>query len=146
MRVPERWVPVFIALLGVLGGIGGAFVGGFIANEGQDQRFKNEREAARHDLRQDAYANYLQEGYGYLFQIQLKRAEVVEVTNEELKARAQALVGAQAAVALFGNVEFQDLANDLTNALGREDEDASIALLIKFTNLAKEDLDLGTGE
>jgi hypothetical protein len=66
MRVPERWMPVFIALLGVLGGIGGAFVGGSIANEGQDQRFKNEREAARHDLRQDAYANYLQEGYGYL--------------------------------------------------------------------------------
>jgi hypothetical protein len=64
----------------------------------------------------------------------------VPVSDEELKARAQAIVGAQAAVALFGNPKFQALTNDLTNALGREDEETAIALLIKFTNLAKGDL------
>ena len=35
----ERWIPIVAAILGVLGGTGGAFIGGHVANEGQAQRF-----------------------------------------------------------------------------------------------------------
>jgi hypothetical protein len=93
MRVPDRWIPILAATVGVLGGMGGALVGGYISNQGQQQQFEDERKAAIDDLRQDSYANYLQAGYGYLLGVQLKHAQV-KVTEDELKARAQALVGA----------------------------------------------------
>jgi hypothetical protein len=135
----DRWIPVVAAVLGVLGGMGGALVGGSIANSGQEQRFENERRAARHDLRQDAYANYLQTAYGYLLQIQLKDSDVPP-SNEELAARLDATVGAEAAVALYANPKFQALSGELTNALAQEQVGKVQSLLKEFTNLAKADL------
>jgi hypothetical protein len=119
--------------------MGGALVGGSIANSGQEQRFENERRAARHDLRQDAYANYLQTAYGYLLQIQLKDSDVPP-SNEELAARLDATVGAEAAVALYANPKFQALSGELTNALAQEQVGKVQSLLKEFTNLAKADL------
>jgi len=52
-------MPIFAAGLGVLGGVGGAFVGGSVANEGQREGFKRQRAAAMQDLRIEAYANFL---------------------------------------------------------------------------------------
>ena len=69
-----------------------------------------------------------------------KHAKLVRVTNEELAARIKAIVGAEAAVALFGRPRFQKLTNELTNALGSENEDESIRLLKRFTRLAKKDI------
>jgi hypothetical protein len=40
-----------------------------------------EQEAARHDLRRAAYANYLRESYGFLLQIQLKHQKVASVSR-----------------------------------------------------------------
>jgi hypothetical protein len=140
MRVPDRWIPILVATVGVLGGLGGALIGGYISNQGQNERFKNEQEAARHDLRQDAYANYLQESYGFLLQIQLKHQKVASVTDKELAARANALVGAEAAVALFGRSGFQNLTNRLTSALASEDEETSTRLLKRFIRQAKKDI------
>jgi len=70
----------------------------------------------------------------------------VTVTEVELKARLDATAGAQAAVALFGNPEFKTLTTNLTNALAGEDTTTADALLSRYIVLAKEDLDLGTGE
>jgi hypothetical protein len=55
----ERWIPLVAAVVGLLGGMGGAYVGGSVANEGQQQRFENEQEAETRDLRVDAYADLL---------------------------------------------------------------------------------------
>jgi hypothetical protein len=139
MRLPDRWIPIFAAAVGVLGGMGGALVGGYISNQGQEQQFENQREAAKDDLRQDAYANFLQEGFSYLLQVQLKAAGL-PVTGEELKARSQALAGAEAAVALFGNTELAVLADQLLNDLVREQVDDATTHLKDFQDLAKEDI------
>lgn len=139
MRVPDRWIPILAATVGVLGGMGGALVGGYISNQGQERQFEDQRKAAVDDLRQDSYANYLQAGYGYLLGVQLKHAGV-KVTEDELKARAQALVGAQAAVALFGNPNFDDLTIRLLEALVTEKKERSADLLGEFRDLAKEDI------
>ena len=45
--------------MGVLGGLGGALIGGLIANEEQQDQLESERDAAREALRQEAYAGYL---------------------------------------------------------------------------------------
>ena len=54
-----RWMPLFAAAVGVLGGVGGALVGGFIANANQAEGFRRERAAAVEDLRVEAYADFL---------------------------------------------------------------------------------------
>jgi hypothetical protein len=55
----ERWLPVLAAVLGLLGGIGGAAVGGYVANKGQEQQFKEERAARIRDVRLDTYTKFL---------------------------------------------------------------------------------------
>jgi hypothetical protein len=55
----ERWLPVLAAVLGLLGGIGGAAVGGYVANKGQEQRFEEQRAARIRDVRLDTYAKFL---------------------------------------------------------------------------------------
>ena len=55
----QHWLPILAAVLGVLGGVGGAAVGGFVANEGQEQRFEHERATRIRDLRIDAYVGLL---------------------------------------------------------------------------------------
>lgn len=57
----EPWVPVLAAVVGVLGGMGGAFIGGYVANEGQQQRFADERAAHIQDLRRGTYLKYVRE-------------------------------------------------------------------------------------
>jgi hypothetical protein len=55
----DRWVTVLAAVLGLLGGIAGAAVGGYVANQGEEQRFEDEREAEIRDLRIDTYVGFL---------------------------------------------------------------------------------------
>lgn len=57
--MPERWLPVLAAVLGLLGGIGGAAVGGYVANKGQEQQFEEERAARIRDVRLDTYTKFL---------------------------------------------------------------------------------------
>jgi hypothetical protein len=64
--VDTRWMPILAATVGVLGGLGGALVGGFLANQGQAEGFKRERAAARQDVRIDAYADYLGKAEGFV--------------------------------------------------------------------------------
>jgi hypothetical protein len=58
-RMSERWIPLLAAVVGLFGGAAGAYVGGSVANEGQQQRFENEQTAEARDLRLDAYADLL---------------------------------------------------------------------------------------
>ena len=57
------WVPVLAAVLaaviGLAGGIGGAWIGGSVANEGQQKQFKNQRLAHAQDLLEAEYSNFL---------------------------------------------------------------------------------------
>jgi hypothetical protein len=55
----DRWLPVFAAILGVLGGVGGAAVGGYIANQGQEQQLEAERATRMRELRIDTYVKFL---------------------------------------------------------------------------------------
>ena len=59
LGMAERWLAVLAAVLGLLGGIGGAAVGGYVANKGQEQRFEEERAARIRDVRLDTYVKYL---------------------------------------------------------------------------------------
>src|SRR5215218_1396303 len=60
-EMSERWIPVLSAVVGVIGGLGGAVIGGYVANAGQEQRFDDERAAHIQDLRRDRYVNYVTE-------------------------------------------------------------------------------------
>jgi hypothetical protein len=55
----SRWMPLFAAAVGDVGGVGGAYIGGVVANEGQEQQSQSERAAAIQDLRRDAYGEFL---------------------------------------------------------------------------------------
>jgi hypothetical protein len=58
-RIDDRWLPVLAAILGVLGGVAGAAVGGYVANKGQEQRLEAERDSRMLDQRVDAYVRFL---------------------------------------------------------------------------------------
>jgi hypothetical protein len=139
MRLPDRWIPVVAATVGVLGGMVGALVGGYISNQGQEQQFENQREAAKDDLRQGAYANFVQEGVSYVLQVQLQ-AQGRPVTKEELDARRDALTGALGAVFLFGDNELARCADLLLNDLLGKKPVKALNRLLAFTAKAKVDL------
>jgi hypothetical protein len=54
-----QWLPALAAALGLLGGIGGAYIGGKVANEGQQKQFENQRIAQLQDLLISNYGDYL---------------------------------------------------------------------------------------
>jgi hypothetical protein len=54
-----RWMPLLAAALGVVGGVGGAYIGGVVANEGQERTSEKERAAALQELRRDTYGDFL---------------------------------------------------------------------------------------
>jgi len=57
--VSERWIPILAAIVGLVGGLGGAAIGGSIANAGQQQQFRNERIADLNNLLNETYSRYL---------------------------------------------------------------------------------------
>ena len=99
-----RWMPIFAATVGVLGGVGGALVGGFVANAGQAEGFKRERAAAKQDLRTEVYGAYLGTAEGFvltnavnaeqarkndwLVKVFVARARVYLVTDDDEVAKA----------------------------------------------------------
>ena len=63
----ERWIPLVAALLGLAGGMGGAYIGGEVANQGQQQRLRDERASQVEDLRRNTYVTYLMELENHFF-------------------------------------------------------------------------------
>lgn len=91
----DRWMPVVAAALGLLGGMGGAYIGGSVANQGQEQRFREERATRIEDSRRDTYVAYLRELENHFF-----------LGGTPEKARA-----AQAAVLLVSSASVRDAAS-----------------------------------
>ena len=56
----EHWVALLAAVVGLLAAMGGAAVGGYIANKGQEQRLEQERAAEIRDLRIATYVKFLE--------------------------------------------------------------------------------------
>src|SRR5215217_5975710 len=92
----ERWLPILAAIVGVLGGMGGAYVGGSVANKGQEQRFENEQAVRGRDLRRTAFADLLEEAAAVQFAPSPKGIDK--------------LTGAEAKADLFANSEVRDAA------------------------------------
>ena len=59
LAVNERWIPILAGVIGVVGGVGGAVVGGVIANEGQEAQFEKDRAAELQDLREQTYVRFV---------------------------------------------------------------------------------------
>jgi hypothetical protein len=88
--------------LGLLGGIGGAFIGGKVANEGQEKQFQNQRIAQLQDVLIADYGTYL------------RTAEIVAAdsttlakarTDEKKAADLAAFSAAEAEVHLVASAE-----------------------------------------
>ena len=94
----ERWVPVLAGVLGILGGMGGAAVGGYVANKGQE-RFEQEQATQIRNLRIATYVKFLRaaqneyDGQSVPDRIVLvSEAEVVLVApNDEVREAATLL-------------------------------------------------------
>jgi hypothetical protein len=120
----ERWIPVVAAVLGVAGGMGGAFVGGSVANTGQQQRFDNEQATRALDLRHATYVKYLEELEYYFF-----------VGNTIERERA-----AEAAVLLVSPPALREAAVKAADAANGDDESAYTRARDRFIDLAQKDL------
>jgi len=107
----ERWIPVLAALLGVLGGMGGAFIGGNVANKGQEQRFEDEQAVRAGDLRRGAYADLLEEAAAVQFAVTPQGVD--RLTSAEAKAD------------LFANSEVRDAAGALVDVVKDDPECAA---------------------
>jgi hypothetical protein len=108
----DRWLPVLAAVLGLLGGIGGAAVGGYVANKGQEQRLEEERAARIRDVRLQTYVSFLRAAENEHSNAREVSDGVVRTAEAEvaLVARSTALRGAAAKLtdaALFYSVERQ---------------------------------------
>ncbi len=129
--MPEHWVTVVAAVLGLLGGMGGAAVGGYIANRGEQQRFEHERAAEIRDLRLDTYVTLLRAA-------ELERAEPVK-TNDRV------VLTAEAEVALVApTVAIREAASRFaTNALNATTEQDYTRLRDEFIDLAQAEIEPG---
>ena len=118
-----RWLTILAAALGVLGGVLGALVGGWIANEGQKDRFESERAAAIQDLRVEAYSDYV--GAAEEISVALQAT----FPDAEKRAAIQRVVTAQARVLLVtDDDEIRTATVATTNALGEWDDAEKIVL------------------
>jgi hypothetical protein len=114
--IVTRWLPAMAAVAGLLGGIGGAFVGGWVANEGQQQQFRNQRLTEIQDLLIAIYGKYL------------RTAEVVaadnsilrEVRSDDRKAADLAeFSAAEAELRLVADPELRDAARAVRTSVLR---------------------------
>src|SRR5262245_53610031 len=102
--MPERWLPVLAAVLGLLGGIAGAAVGGYIANKGQEQRLEEERAARIRDVRLDTYAKFLRAVENEHFHARAAAEEVVTRAEAEVALITSSAALREAAEMLTGTV------------------------------------------
>ena len=133
--MPEHWLPVLAAVLGLLGGIGGAAVGGYVANRGQEQRFEEERAARIRDVRLDTYVRFLRAAENEHFHSGLSDDVITHAELEvALIARSDAL--REAAATLTDTV----LSGENTEAWERKIREARKL----FVDLAHSEIETGT--
>jgi hypothetical protein len=133
----DRWIPVFAAVVGVIGGMGGAYIGGAVANEGQETRFERERAAALQDLRMNTYGTYLQAVDSIEAKIQV---------GADGQADYVRLKAAEARVSLLANAEVSQAARRLGDSLSRYNPDDQLEYLRtrgRFITLAQQEVTTG---
>ena len=123
----DRWVPVVASVLGLAGGMGGAYIGGQVANDGQRQRFEHERATRMQDSRRETYVAYLQE---------LERHFFLGGTPERARA-------AEAAVLLVSSAAIRDAATKAGDAANGDDLASYTAARDAFIELAQQELMAG---
>jgi len=102
----ERWIPVWAAILGLLGGVGGAAVGGFVANEGQERRFEHERAAETRDRRMETYVKFVRAVEDEHFNAPATDDRIVRTAEAEVALVASGPAVRQAASRLADYVVF----------------------------------------
>ena len=127
--MPEHWVTVVAAVLGLLGGMGGAAVGGYIANRGEQQRFEHQRAAEIRDLRLDTYVMLLRAA-------ELEHAQPVETDDRVVRT-------AEAEVALVApTMAIREAASRFAaNALNATSEQNYTRLRNDFIDLAQAEIE-----
>lgn len=118
-----RWIPLLAGALGVLGGVLGAFTGGWIANRGQERTFEREQAAANQEMRREAYGTYL----GIAEEVMASVRAAANVDQDELDALLVSLYPAGARIDLIAESDaVTDAADVLAEALVLEpSEEAS---------------------
>jgi hypothetical protein len=112
-------MPVFAALVGVLGGVGGAIAGGSLANRGQEERFLSERQAAIQDLRLDKYGTLVGAADVLLTQFLIVDEYKIskDAKNKLIAPQLLDLQSATATVDLLADTAVRSAADELTTAL-----------------------------
>ncbi len=115
--------------LGLVGGMAGAYVGGSVANEGQQQRFENERQTRIENLRIDTYASYLRELANWNY--------VGGVPSRVSAAQAEVLL-------IFSSSAVREAAVQLFSAAEKDSESAAFRnARNRFIDLAQQEVDVG---
>jgi hypothetical protein len=141
-----RWMPVLAAVVGVLGGVGGALAGGAVANSGQEQQFQNERRAAIQDLRADRYGEYAA-AVGRLvdrYQIVIQTEKEPEAINKLIEPQILELEAATAFVDVLAGSKVRAKADELTAFLiqgGIDDQERYSQLGREFYDLARDEIE-----
>ena len=125
----ERWIPILAAVVGVLGGMGGAYIGGYVANEGQQQRFESEQDARLQDLRRDAFADLVEE------------AASVEFFTDEERNPVDKLLAAEAKADLYADPEVRQAATALSDVVREIDPGDYERAVGQFVEAARGQLD-----
>jgi hypothetical protein len=128
-RIDARWMPIVAAGIGLIGGLGGALVGGWLANRGQEKQFESERAAAAQELRREAYADYLGTAEAFVVSYAEPQAstDAEERTLEaERRALVQKLFVSRARVFLVReNIDVEKAAEAITAALFDDELEAA---------------------
>jgi hypothetical protein len=141
-----RWVPFLAGALGLLGGIGGAYIGGKVANEGQQKQFENQREAQLQDLLIAKYGKYLAAA-----QVMVQDFDLPNEARAEAKKAADVVQfsAAEAEVHLVASRELWATATAVREAFETDDPTLGKARLKTaqkaFIERAQQDINSVTG-
>jgi CHASE1-domain containing sensor protein len=144
--VSDRWIPVLAATVGVISGLGGALIGGYISKETQQQQFENERQAALVDMRREVYSTYIQAVETFLQTVdatrQLQGGDLTpEQTRKLIEEEGIPALAAQAAVELVAEDGVREAAQDIDQAFDANTiEEEWDDLRRAFIDLANEEL------
>ena len=133
----DRWIPVLAATVGVIGGLGGALIGGCVANQGQQEQFENERQAALVDMRREVYATYLQAVDAF---IQVAGAAETDEERKELIDEEVEALTAAAAAELVAEDDLRKVVQGIDKAIQAGDVDEFEELRTDFIKRAHEDI------
>ena len=127
----ERWIPVLAATLGLLGGIAGAAVGGYVANKGQEQRFEEERAARIREVRLETYVRFLRAAENEYFHPAESDDDIVTAAEAEVALVAR-------------SPELREAAERLKALLNTENEGELNEARARFLDLAHSEIETGS--